>query len=758
MKTKKHTFTFLFILLHLTVFSQYNYPEKGLVFIDTEVPRVDILIADELLEDILDPYNFQSYEELPATFIFTTSTTKDTMENIGFRLRGNSSRTSKKPSFKVSFNSFEAGRKFHGLEKLNLNGEHNDPSVIRAKVCWDLYNMAGVPSSRANHIALYINDVYRGLYINVEHIDEEFVDKRIGSKNGNLYKCLWPADMVYKGSDPDLYKEYIYDRQAYELKTNLAVNDYSDLAQLIDVLNNTTDTLFQCELEKIFDVDHFLKIIVLDVLVAHWDGPLVNKNNFYLYNDPCTGRFTFIPYDLDNTLGVSWWGEDWSRRTIYGWSWIAQESRPLYQKILAIPAYRKRYSFYFKEIVDSYFNSDFMNNYLDEKLAMIAPYRQNDNFAGQDYDWTYDDFLDSYEMDLEATYHIPIGLRPYIETRSETALQQLQILDIEPVIKDVKIDWSEEEIIFNINALDDNAISEVVFHYSIDGGTWISESLQVDAEGNASFTYPVDVVTPALMTYYVSTTDDVNQKRDYPLCQDATVQLGYLPSEKIVINEFMASNDASITDENGEYEDWIELYNAGNNGIRLENYYLSDDPDNPNKWQLPKTILYPSTYLVIWADDDKEQGPRHANFKLKKSGEFLGLFDTKANYYAPIDTLTYPAQETDISYARMPNGYGEFVAADYHTASLNNGTLLSVNGESLSAINIYPNPTTDFIYIDTADKSVFDVTLVDARGVVLLSQANTKELVVRQLPQGVYFLKIKNSTGYSIMKKIVKTE
>ncbi|MEZ4908606.1 MAG: CotH kinase family protein [Saprospiraceae bacterium] len=104
-----------------------------------------------------------SDDEYPATFIYDNGNIKDTIYNVGFRLRGNTSRYSAK-SFKVSFNTFESGRKYYGVEKLNLNGEHNDPSIVRSKFCADVAKELGVIGSRANHVRFYINDEFKGLY------------------------------------------------------------------------------------------------------------------------------------------------------------------------------------------------------------------------------------------------------------------------------------------------------------------------------------------------------------------------------------------------------------------------------------------------------------------------------------------------------------------------------------------------------------------------------------------------------------------
>ncbi len=153
---------------------------------------------------------------------------------------------------------------------MNLNGEHNDPSIMRAKLMWDLLRKWDIPAPRANHVRLYINGNYHGLYLNVEHIDEEFVDKRFGNKDGNLYKCLYPADLDYLGQNPDLYKLEDNGRRVYELKRNEEADNYSDLASFIDVLNNTTSIDFECEMDDVFNTTDYLNVIAADVLCGNW--------------------------------------------------------------------------------------------------------------------------------------------------------------------------------------------------------------------------------------------------------------------------------------------------------------------------------------------------------------------------------------------------------------------------------------------------------------------------------------------------------
>ena len=84
---------------------------------------------------------------------------------------------------------------------MNLNGNHNDPSMMRARMVWEYMRAQGYIAPRISHVRLYINDEYKGLYINVEHVDEEFIQKRFKHDHGNLWKYL-PADLADLGDNP----------------------------------------------------------------------------------------------------------------------------------------------------------------------------------------------------------------------------------------------------------------------------------------------------------------------------------------------------------------------------------------------------------------------------------------------------------------------------------------------------------------------------------------------------------------------------
>ena len=132
------------------------------------------------------------------------------------------------------------------------------------------------------------------------------------------------------------------------------------------------------------------------------------------------------------------------------------------------------------------------------------------------------------------------------------------------------------------------------------------------------------------------------------------------PQTSLMINEFMTSNstNSAISDNTGEFEDWIEIYNSGDVAVDIGGMYLTDKLSNPMKWQIPtdspsETTVQPHDYIFFWADGEPDEGTMHAAFNLEKSDGQIGLFASDG--ITLIDSVTYGKQKTDASYGRDPN-------------------------------------------------------------------------------------------------------
>ncbi len=128
--------------------------------------------------------------------------------------------------------------------------------------------------------------------------------------------------------------------------------------------------------------------------------------------------------------------------------------------------------------------------------------------------------------------------------------------------------------------------------------------------------------------------------------------------KNIVINELMAVNTTIVADQNGEFDDWFELYNLTSADIDISGYYLSDNDTKVAKWKVPQgTIITGGGFLIIWADKDTTQAGLHANFKLSAGGEEIVLSEPDLSL---IDKVSYPGQTLESSYSRIPDGTGAF--------------------------------------------------------------------------------------------------
>jgi hypothetical protein len=136
---------------------------------------------------------------------------------------------------------------------------------------------------------------------------------------------------------------------------------------------------------------------------------------------------------------------------------------------------------------------------------------------------------------------------------------------------------------------------------------------------------------------------------------------------QLVVNEIMASNDTTYADNDGDFDDWVELYNAGTRPLHLEGLYLSDDAADPRRWPLPEAVLQPGERVLVWCDKDPEQGWWHAPFKLSKSGEEIGVFDLDLRGNGAIDLVSFGAQTTDVSEGRSPDGGDNWQVLPYPT-------------------------------------------------------------------------------------------
>lgn len=719
---------FCALLLTLTGAAQDSSPENGPLFLQNEIARIDVSIHQDTLLWILDEDNIYSDTHHSATFVYTTLNSTDTIENVGFRLKGNTSREAEKKSFKISFNAFLQGGSFMGVEKINLNGEHNDVSLLRSKCNWDLIQEANVIGSRSSYVELYINDEYRGLYLNIEHIDEEFIDKRFNANSGNLYKCHYSANLSYLGNNPDNYKLEPWGTRVYELKTNEEIDDYSDLAHFIDVLNNSSNDQFECRLEQVFNVNAFLKTAAIEILIGHWDGYLYNMNNYYLYHNPSDGLFYYISYDLDNTLGIDWLGENWANKNIYSWN---DNSRPLIDELLERDTYRNQFSFYINQFLNSTFEAEAFTERANNLQGFISEKVALDGYSTLDYGFSFTDFEEAVSEAWGE--HIDYGISEYVSLRSAFAMEQLEDFEDQVI-------FAQPELLFNENHpafFETNFADEVEVEYQIDNEQPILITLfdngtlpdQINSDGRFTFALNPSgnqIIFRGRAKYgneWTEWTCDISR---------------WLSKQNngLVINELMARNESTVADEFGEYNDWIELYNGSNQAVSLGNKYLSNNIDELNKWPLPSVTLEAGEFILLWLDDDYEQGYTHGNFNLEANGDDVYLSTIQAGSWRMIDCISFDGLGEDQVLARETDAGQNWVSTVEATpGASNNSTEILPVGE-MPVFTAGPVPSEGLVYFSHKTSGrVMNIT-----GKTLLTFENTREINIEHFNAGVYLL------------------
>ena len=229
----------------------------------------------------------------------------------------------------------------------------------------------------------------------------------------------------------------------------------------------------------------------------------------------------------------------------------------------------------------------------------------------------------------------------------------------------------------------------------------------------------------------------------------------FVSAGDIVINELMASNTKTAADPNNQFDDWIELYNKSTAAVDISGWFISDDPLKLAKWKLPKNTSMPAnSYLIVWADEDSSQNTAtslHANFKLSGSGEAVLLSKSDTTL---VDNITFGAQKADISFARRPNGTGNFVLLT-PTFNANNNTGTTAIEEVLleNEVKLFPNPTnTEGVTVQLSSDKIRDLTVYNALGQFIFQGKIKGESFIEthDWQKGVYILRVGN-----ISKKLV---
>jgi hypothetical protein len=584
------------------------------------------------------------------------------LDSAGVRYKGNSSyqyQMVKKP-LNIKLDYIIPDQNIDGYGTIKLSNGFKDPSLVRETLGYEIARNY-MPASNANYAKVYINGGYIGLYTSVQDVDRNFAQTHFlsnenaffkGEINGNLqgFNGAWN----YFGQDSSLY----YDRYTIE-----SDHGWADLTGFLDTLNNHSGFM-----DEVLNVDRHFWMLAYDILLVNLDSPVNMPQNFYIYKDD-EGRFNPVIWDVNETFGVF--------RNVTGGPPLSNYDMqhldpffnsgnpdyPIVSKVLNIPLYRRIYTAHVKTMMDDLSGNGWYVARALEIQDIIDEEVQND----PNKLYTYDDFINNIYNSVGGgpppQGQSIIGIAELMGTRI-TYLNSLQEFQAEaPAISDVTntpaIIFQGDEVWITANI--SNTVAVQLGYCSMDQIRFTKTNMFDDGNHNDGAAgdgiYGISITAGNTnIAYYIFADNDEAVSFSPPRAEYEYYTITVM--NDVAINEFMADNETTISDQDGEYDDWIELYNNTSGTVSLGGWYLSDDATNPGKWVFPDTVIASGEYLIVWADEDQEQEGLHANFKLSASGEVIMLSDAGLNL---MDQINFGIQKTDTTTGRFPNGIGNFI-------------------------------------------------------------------------------------------------
>ena len=297
----------------------------------------------------------------PFTWFPATATVDgELLEMVAVRKKGFiGSLSGEKPSLKISIDEYQAGRTYHGLERLTLNNSIQDPAYIGQCIAYALFDRAGLPAPRCNFARVAVNGQPLGTYVQVESIEDELLDHHYLSSDGNLYEGTL-SDFLAAWSG------------TFEKENNQLEDDWSDIDAVIAAAAAPDQELF-ASLDEVIDLDEFIRFWALESLIRHWDGYAGNINNFWLYESG--GRLHFLPWGADQVLvdrnPVQ--GDD-APTSVYATGYLAY-------RLYLHPEGRQRYLAATRELLDEVWDETWLLGEIDRMAALIGPGIQSQEFG-----------------------------------------------------------------------------------------------------------------------------------------------------------------------------------------------------------------------------------------------------------------------------------------------------------------------------------------------------------------------------------------
>jgi hypothetical protein len=723
------------------------------------IQKIEIFFAESNWDYKLDTAKAGSESYLMAQKVSINGVVFD---SVGVKYKGNSTYKPNqiKNPFHIELDTYK-DQNYQGFTDIKLSNSAKDPTFIREVLSYEILRKY-MPASLANYANVSVNGVYLGLYPNVESVTKKFVGKHFNSSSNTFFKCnpikgagpgvSTKPNLLFLGKDSSAYYA------AYEKKSE---KGWSELIELCEVLNNKPQ-----EIEKILNIDRTLWMLAFNNLFVNLDSYIGGfAQNYYLYRDQ-SGRFNTIVWDLNESFGTfSHTGtfnlsNTGAKQQLSHLLHVNDAAWPLIQKLLSVPQYKRMYVAHMKTMLQENFTDDsyYVRGQAIQKII-------NDHvLADQNKFFPYQQFQANITSDVASGMSNAPGIKNLMDGRAAYLLAQSDFKATAPTISNIKVSTAGPDInskfFITTNVIHAKEIF-LAYRFNKDSGfskiKLLDDGLHGDG-GAGDNNYGIDLVMKgAFMEYYFySENEDAGifspLRAEYEF-YTLYAKLNNIVKGDLVINEFMADNGTTKADANGQFDDWIELFNNTNNTLSLSNLHLSDTYTTPLKWKFPDSItIAPKGYLIVWADEDLNQPGIHAGFKLSASGEKIIL--SYGNGYV-VDSITFGSQVKDVSFLRCPNGIGAFKSFKPSFGTENCLTPVGIKERNLIDYALYPNPGFGYFYIKNESSQIKNIRIFNALGSEILYKNTGMENLIQidlngQVP-GIYYILANGTSPQKIL-------
>ena len=712
---------------------------------DIGIRNIDIYFSQTNWDDSLDIYYANGLSERLIADSILIDGVAD--QNVGIKYKGNSSynvNNTKNP-LSIKLDYVNNGQSIDGYNVLKLSNGFRDPSFVREVLSYEMASEY-MPSPKATYAKVTVNGTLIGLYTCVQSIDDDFTNENFYERKGPFFKvdntgiivpgCSGSLGILEYYSDTNCYQ------RAYEMEST---DDWTELGNFLDTLNNHFT-----DVENVMDIDRTLWMMAFENLIIGLDGPINSiPHNFYLFKDN-NGRFSPLLWDMNMAFGTFTNGlpnpvtnADLQELDIFHESTNSQNK--LTTQIFSSNRYKKMYVAHMRTML----NEQFVNNNYSTRALQLQQLIDSDVNTDPNTFYSYTEFTDNAATSVANI----IGISELMNARVSYLQALSEFTATTPTI--TSISTNPVNVLPHSDVSITAAISNSNYAYLGYRYTFADkfEKLQMYDDGMHGDGTAGDGVYGAIINVdardvqYYFYAENMDAGIFSP--ERAEKEFHQLPVVGgLVINEIMAGNVSAVADQNGEYDDWVELYNGNNFSLNLNGYYLSDNENELSKWTFPNVTIPANGYLIIWCDTaGNSQTGLHTTYRLSADQEEVYLTDPTG---LVVDAVHYVNMITDNGFARVPNGTGamQYQAHTYNTINQNSTGLLDVN--TIRNMRVYPNPSNNRIYILGANESV---SVFNMMGQKVFYKQEVKSIDISNWKNGIYFVKSGNN-----VVKIIKQE